>query len=55
MSKGKYLFNLDNDDLFVNNDIFDTITKLSDKGNFVKHEIQRLYIFTSKTIYIIST
>ena len=39
MSKGKYLFNLDNDDLFMNNDIFDTITKLSDKGNFVKHEI----------------
>ena len=34
MSKGKYLFNLDNDDLFMNNDIFDTITKLSDKGNF---------------------
>ena len=34
MSKGKYLFNLDNDDLFMNNDIFDTITKLNEKGNF---------------------
>ena len=34
MSRGKYLFNLDNDDLFVNNDIFHTITQINEKGNF---------------------
>ena len=36
MSKGKYLFNLDNDDLFMNNDIFDTIYFFS---RLVKYEI----------------
>ena len=34
MSKGKYLFNLDNDDLFLNNDIFYTISQINEKGNF---------------------
>ena len=33
-SKGKYLFTLDNDDLFLNNDIFDFTTKIADEGNF---------------------
>ena len=33
-AKGKYLFTLDNDDIFLNNDIFDTITKISENGNF---------------------
>ena len=34
LSKGKYLFNLDNDDLFMNNDIFYTITQINEEGNF---------------------
>ena len=33
-SKGKYIFNLDNDDLFLNYDVFDTITKIGEKWNF---------------------
>ena len=33
-SKGKYLFTLDNDDIFLNNDIFDTTIKLGENGNF---------------------
>ena len=33
-SKGKYIFTLDNDDMFLNDDIFDLTTKLSEKGNF---------------------
>ena len=33
-SKGKYLFTLDNDDIFLNKDIFDTTIKLAKNGNF---------------------
>ena len=33
-SKGKYLFTLDNEDIFLNNDIFDTTIKLGENGNF---------------------
>ena len=33
-SKGKYLFTLDNDDLFLNNDIFATSIKLAQDWNF---------------------
>ena len=33
-SKGKYIFTLDNDDLFLNNDIFDTCINLAEEGNF---------------------
>ena len=33
-SKGKYLYTLDNDDMFLNEDIFDTITNISENGNF---------------------
>ena len=33
-AKGKYLFTLDNDDMFLNSDIFETITKISERGNF---------------------
>ena len=31
---GKYIFPLDNDDMFLDTDVFDTITKVADKGNF---------------------
>lgn len=34
MSQGKYIFNLDNDDLFLNNDILSSISQINEKGNF---------------------
>ena len=33
-AKGKYIFPLDNDDMFLNRDVFQTITNIADKGNF---------------------
>ena len=33
-ARGKYIFHLDNDDMFLNEDSFDTIAKIADKGNF---------------------
>ena len=33
-AKGKYIFPLDNDDMFLDKDVFQTITEISDKGNF---------------------
>ena len=33
-AKGKYIFPLDNDDMFLDKDVFDTISKVADKGNF---------------------
>jgi len=32
-SKGKYIFSLDNDDMFLDFDVFSIITKISDEGN----------------------
>ena len=32
-SKGKYIFSLDNDDMFLDFDVFSTITKIADEGN----------------------
>ena len=34
LSKGKYLFTLDNDDIFLNDDIFHTTINIGEKGNF---------------------
>ena len=34
ISKGKYIFSLDNDDMFLNLDVFSTITQISNDGNF---------------------
>ena len=33
-AKGKYIFPLDNDDMFLDKDSFETITKVADKGDF---------------------
>ena len=33
-SKGKYIFPIDNDDMFLDKDVFSTIIKVADKGNF---------------------
>jgi hypothetical protein len=34
MSKGNYIFALDNDDLFFNDDVFDYVYKKAKEGNF---------------------
>ena len=33
-SKGKYIFSLDNDDMFLDFDVFSTITNIAEEGNF---------------------
>ena len=33
-AKGKYIFPLDNDDLFLDEDVFEIISNIADKGNF---------------------
>jgi glycosyltransferase involved in cell wall biosynthesis len=33
-SKGEFIFTLDNDDMFLNYDIFDTITRIGEEGKF---------------------
>ena len=33
-SKGKYIFHLDNDDMFLDGDVFTTVTNIADKGDF---------------------
>ena len=33
-AKGKYIFPLDNDDMFLDEDVFKTITNIAEKGNF---------------------
>ena len=33
-SKGKYIMNLDNDDLFMDNDVFDTVYEEAEKNNY---------------------
>ena len=33
-AKGKYIFPLDNDDMFLDKDVFQTISNIADKGDF---------------------
>lgn len=33
-AKGKYIFSLDNDDMFLDSDVFLTVSNISEKGNF---------------------
>ena len=47
-AKGKYIFSLDNDDMFFNSDIFDTVYKISEQGNFDVVEFKKYYIQKSK-------
>ena len=44
MSKGKYIFALDNDDMFFNEDIFDFIYKTANEGNFDIIGFKSIYI-----------
>ena len=42
---GKYLFTMDSDDLFLDKDVFSTISNIADKGNF---DLVVFYAITSK-------
>ena len=42
-ANGKYIFSLDNDDMFLDSDVFSTITKIADKGNFDIIEFKALH------------
>ncbi len=33
-AKGKYIFSIDNDDMFLNSDVFSTVNKIANEGNF---------------------
>ena len=54
-AKGKYIFSIDNDDMFLDKDIFSTITNISNEGNFDIVEFRGIvslngdYIFTNET------
>ena len=34
LSKGKYIFSIDSDDILLDKDVFSTVTNIADKGNF---------------------
>ena len=60
-AKGKYLFTLDNDDLFLNNKIFDFTSKIADEGKFdivefkaISNRILNDDLITNKLLIIIS-
>ena len=44
-SRGKYIFSLDNDDLFFNDDVFDTVYKNAKFGNYDIVKFEKYYIF----------
>ena len=54
-ARGKYIFSIDNDDMFLDKDIFLTITNISIEGNFDIVEFRGIsslkgdYIFTNET------
>ena len=44
-AKGKYIFPLDNDDMFLDEDVFDVVTKIADKGDFDIVEFKAITTF----------
>ena len=42
---GKYIFPLDNDDMFLDKDVFDTVTKIAEKGDFDIVEFKAITTF----------
>jgi glycosyltransferase involved in cell wall biosynthesis len=48
-AKGKYIFPLDNDDMFLDKDVFKTITDIADKGNFDIVEFKGIIALLSKS------
>jgi glycosyltransferase involved in cell wall biosynthesis len=51
-SKGKYIFTLDNDDFFLNNDIFHVCINLGEKGNFDIIEFKAISNVDRNGIYL---
>ena len=47
-AKGKYIFPLDNDDMFLDKDVFQTITERAEKGNFDIIEFRGVLTLPSK-------
>ena len=47
-AKGKYIFSLDNDDMFLDKDVFKTISDRAGKGNFGIIEFRPIFILKSK-------
>ena len=45
IAKGKYIFSLDNDDMFFDKDVFDSVYKATDNEYFDIVEFKRLYSF----------
>ena len=43
-AKGKYIFSLDNDDMFFNTDVFDVVYKIAENGNFDIVKFKKYYI-----------
>ena len=50
-AKGKYIFPLDNDDMFLDKDVFEIITNIADKGNFDIVEFKGIYFYENKLNY----
>ena len=51
LAKGKYVFPLDCDDLFLDDNVFETIYKIAEKDNFDIWEFKAiLFIYSSKKI-----
>ena len=48
-AKGKYIFLLDNDDMFLDKDVFKVITDIADKGNFDIVEFKGIIALLSKS------
>ena len=48
-AKGKYIFPLDNDDMFLDEDVFDVVTKIADKGDFDIVEFKAITTFNYKS------
>ena len=48
-AKGKYIFPLDNDDMFLDEDVFDIVSKIADKGDFDIVEFKAITTFNYKS------
>ena len=51
-SKGKYIFHLDSDDMFLDKDVFSTIMNISEKGGFDLVSFKCIYLSYGKNILI---
>ena len=51
-SRGKYIFHLDSDDMFLDKDVFSTIMNISEKGGFDLVSFKCIYLSYGKNILI---